>query len=146
MNKKLAAALVCISSISMGQNSFNIPQLTEQIKNHPSTIEREKALNDLKIAGIVTVGAVSADLLVLWVKKAWEAGQTTNQDTGCPYIIADYDEIKGLPFWISVPWTLAEIAVFGYAALKGFQGAKHLLVPDHKLDAHETHVRVKRAE
>jgi hypothetical protein len=154
MHRKLAVAVLFISSIAIGQNSFNLPQLAEQIKNHPSTREREKAFKDLKIAAMVAVGAVSAEFLMIWAKKAWEAAQTAHEDTGCPYIVEDHYEINSLPLWIGVPLVLTEIGLVGYAAFKGCQGAKHLVFPDHKIDVSKveeittektaTHIRVKR--
>lgn len=61
---------------------------------------------------------------------------------------------NSIPSWVTTLWILAEVAGAGYAAIEGYHGFKHLLKPDHNLDAPNTneisakksptHIRVKR--
>lgn len=101
-------------------------ELVDLIKKHPCSIERENAINDLKRAGLVTAATIAGGIIYPLVYDALQLGNLKFMD----------QKVAGLPIavWTTLMWFVVEIGGAGYAAIKGCQGAKHLLLPDHKLD------------
>lgn len=153
MQKIVTLIFLSFFSISMAKNVSKMHELVDLIKKHPVSIEREKAIQDLKYAGIAGVATIAGGIALYIVKDIWEDPKINRRYIN-GHLKVTQSAAESLPLWISIPWVLVEVAGIVYVFAKGFQGAKHLFSPDHKIDgpnAHEmgakklpTHVRVKR--
>jgi hypothetical protein len=145
MNKQLAFLFLFCSTIAAAKSPMTLTEIVKHIQHHPATIEKEKALNDFKKAGMAAAGAIVGGWLLVVVKNWYEAPHVVTTHLGGPkYLKQSVSE--SLPVWVTIPWVMVEVAALCYAGIKGRQGAEHLIRPDHKLDMPETHVRVKRAQ
>lgn len=153
MHKILGFILLSFFSISMAKNTAKIHELVDLIKSHPHSVTREKAIQDLKHSGIVAVATIAGGIAFYIVKKMWETPLITKKRIN-EHLVSVNTAIQSLPPSIFVLWLAAEVAGASYAIVKGYQGAKQLLVPQYKIDAQNTneisakklptHIRVKR--
>lgn len=147
MQKKLAFALLLISSISLAK-APKLEEIKNQLKNEKHVLERDKALDDLKKAGIAGTSALAGAGVYYVAMNTFGLAKAAFMET----------KIASLPIvtWTFIVWAFAEIGTVGYAAVKAGQGAKHLMLPDHEIVVSKvdgtiktkenptTHIRVKR--
>lgn len=126
MHKIISLTLIFISSVSLAKNSMSFHEIAERIKNDRSSLEREKAIDDLKKAGIASGSAIA-----IW--GVFHLVMNTCKLANAPFMDSKFFSMP-LAFWTFIGWGLTEVGLVGYAGVKGGQGAKHLFMPDHKLD------------
>lgn len=113
----------------------SIKEIREYEKN--AVLEKETAKNDLKKAGIASAASVGGLLLFGIIMKGYGVGETQFMS----------QKVGDLPIalWTFLALAVAELGGSSYAAVKGYQGAKHLLKPDYPVQGkREAHIRVKR--
>lgn len=156
MNKQLVFFFLFFSTTVTANYPMTLQEMAHHIKHHPATVEKEKALSDLKKSAIASVANIASAAAFLVIKKLWEAPRSITIPQSNGYSMKSVSD--SLPVWVTTLWAVAEVAGLGYAAVKGYQGAKHLLVPDHKIvvstteesskekEQIPTHIRVKRED
>lgn len=133
MHKQITLSLILISSFSFAyeiskarlESIKQLAQKQEAFEKHFA--EKNKAINDLKKAGITIVATIAASFFV--------------QSYLVPENLPTYREtilIGGRPIFDTGKFTAADVilrtaeyAGLFYSIYKGYQGAKHLIAPNH---------------
>lgn len=138
MNKQLVFFFLFFSTTATAKNPVTLQEMAHHIKHHPATVEREKAVNNLKKAAIASGACIVGGILFRLIMKDYGVAKTDIMS----------QKVGGLPIaiWTTFVWAAAELGGISFAIIKGCQGTKHLVLPDHNPVTPETHVRVKQAE